>query len=120
MHSETNELFEIIDFQKLPEIACPCGTAQRSLMDAPTIPYSLHLTKISSEARVHYHKTITETYFFLDCEPDAAMELDGQLIPVQPRTAIVIHPGTRHRAVGNMTIVLIASPKFDASDEWFD
>ena len=120
LKSETHERYEIIDFQSLPGIACPCGTAKRGLMDVPSVPYSLHLTEICAEAKVHYHKTITETYFFLECAPDAAMELDGQVVPVQPRTAIVIHPGTRHRAVGNMTIVLIASPKFDASDEWFD
>ncbi|MEZ6136015.1 MAG: cupin domain-containing protein [Pirellulaceae bacterium] len=112
--------FEIIDFQHLPGTACPCGVARRGLMDTPSVPYSLHLTDISVDAKVHYHKHTTETYFILDCDPDAALELDGQHIRVTPHTAITIHPGTRHRAVGKMKIVLVASPKFDPADEWFD
>ena len=48
------------------------------------------------------------------------MELDGVIVPVAPQSAIVIHPGTRHRAVGKMKVIIIASPKFDATDEWFD
>ncbi len=89
-------------------------------METPSVPYSLHLTEISVDAKVHYHKRITETYVFLECEPNAAMEINGQIVPVAAQTAMVIHPGTRHRAVGKMKILLIASPKFDPSDEWLD
>ena len=89
-------------------------------MDTLSVPYSLHITEISASARVHYHKRITETYFFLECDQDAHMELDGVIVPVAPQSAIVIHPGTRHRAVGKMKVIIIASPKFDATDEWFD
>ena len=48
------------------------------------------------------------------------MELDGEFVPVKPNMALVIHPDTRHRAVGNMKLLIVASPKFDPSDEWFD
>jgi hypothetical protein len=34
--------------------------------------------------------------------------------------AIVIPPGTRHRAVGKIKVAIVASPKFDPADEWFD
>ncbi len=89
-------------------------------MDEESVPYSLHLTEISVDARVHFHKKITETYFILECGPDAAIELDGERLPVKPRMAIMIPPGTRHRAVGEMKVVIVASPKFDPADEWFD
>lgn len=112
--------FEMIDFSELPGTPCPCGTARRGLMDVESVPYSLHLTEISVNAKTHYHKRITETYFILECDEEAALELDGELHPVKPRTAILINPGTRHRAVGKMTVVIVASPKFDPSDEWFD
>lgn len=112
--------FEVIDFEALSPIACPCGTARRGLMDVPSVPYSLHITEISQAAKVHYHKQTTETYFFLECGADATMELNGSSVPVSPQMAIVIHPETRHRAVGTMKVVLIASPKFDSADEWFD
>ena len=48
------------------------------------------------------------------------MELDGELVPVKPMTAIFIKPGCRHRAVGNLRIVNIPVPAFDPHDEWFD
>ncbi|GAB5403308.1 MAG: hypothetical protein Aurels2KO_15390 [Aureliella sp.] len=89
-------------------------------MDVESVPYSLHVTEISVNAKTHYHKRLTETYFILESDPDAALELDGELHPVSPKTAFVIHPGTRHRAVGKMTVVIVASPKFDPEDEWFD
>lgn len=84
------------------------------------VPYSLHLTEISLDAKAHYHRQTTETYFFLECDEEARMELDGQQIKVRPNTAIVIYPGTKHRAVGKMTVAIIASPKFDPQDEWLD
>lgn len=118
--ASNTQSFEFVDFGQLPAIACPCGSARRALMEVESVPYSLHVTEISADAKAHYHKRITETYFFLEVEPDAQIELDGQIFPVEPRTAVVIHPGTRHRAIGRMKVIIIASPKFDASDEWFD
>jgi len=112
--------YHVVDYPLLPGIACPCGIARRGLMDVAAVPYSLHVTQISLQAQVHYHRHLTETYFVIDCQAGAAIELDGQLLPVKPHMAVVIHPGTRHRAVGQMTVLIVASPKFDPSDEWFD
>lgn len=112
--------YEILDYPLLPGISCPCGTARRGLMQVESVPYSLHVTEISLDARAHYHKRLTETYFVLDCQADAAIELDGQVIPLKPHMAVVIHPGTRHRALGRMKLLIVASPKFDPTDEWFD
>ncbi len=112
--------FEIIDYATMPGVACPCGTARRGLMDVSSVPYSLHVTQITKDARTHYHKRLTETYFILECQSDARLELNGQSIALVPRMAVVIHPGTRHRAVGEMTVLIVASPKFDPLDEWFD
>jgi mannose-6-phosphate isomerase-like protein (cupin superfamily) len=53
----------------------------------------------------------------VECEPSAALELDGRLVPVRPGLCIVIPPGVVHRAVGRMTILNIVFPKFDPSDE---
>ncbi|MCA9131650.1 MAG: cupin domain-containing protein [Planctomycetales bacterium] len=112
--------FEVIDYASLPGTPCPCGVARRGLMETPSVPYSLHVTHIASDARVHYHRRLTETYFILECDPAAQLELNGERIPLQPHMAIVIHPGTRHRAVGQMKVLIVVSPKFDPTDEWFD
>ncbi len=108
------------DFTEIPEVPCPCGTARRAFADVTEFPGTVHVTEISENAKRHYHKTLTETYFFLKCEDDAQMELDGELIPVFERKCIVIPPGVRHRAVGRMTVLIIVLPKFDPADEWFD
>ncbi len=112
--------FQFLDFDHIPGIPCPCGTAKRGLMDVESVPYSLHITEISETARAHYHKRLTETYFVLECDQNAEMELNGSRYPLRPHSAVVIHPGTRHRAIGKMKVVIVASPKFDPSDEWFD
>ncbi len=112
--------YEMVDYLTLPGIACPCGTARRGLMEVDSVPYSLHITQIEATAKTHYHKRLTETYFILECDNGSFLELDGQSVPVAPSQAFVIHPGTRHRAVGNMKVLIVASPKFDPADEWFD
>lgn len=112
--------YEIVDFNQLPGVPCPCGTARRALADVADFPGTIHVTSISTEARRHYHRRLTEVYYFLECGPDAAMELDQQRVPVQPGTCIMIRPGTRHRALGPMKVLIVVWPKFDPADEWFD
>ena len=51
------------------------------------------------------------------------MELDGRRVPVRPGVAILVRPGTRHRALpgrGRMRILNIVVPRFDPRDERFD
>lgn len=111
---------EVVDLRSLTGIACPCGTARRAFGDRDDLPATVHWTEISKTARTHYHRRLTETYVIVQCAPDAAMELDGVLHPVQPGTAILIPPGVRHRAVGEMQVVIFCTPKFEPSDEHFD
>jgi mannose-6-phosphate isomerase-like protein (cupin superfamily) len=78
------------------------------------------VTEIASDARRHYHKRLTETYYFLECGPEARMQLDDEEIVVRPGMCILIRPGTRHRAIGQMKVLIVVLPKFDPHDEWFD
>lgn len=118
--SATDSNYEVVDFSALPAVACPCGEARRWLNDVHDFPGTIHVTDISADARVHYHKTLTETYYFLECDTDAKMQLDDELIDVKPGMAILIRPGVRHRAVGKMKVLIVVIPKFDPADEWFD
>ena len=111
---------EIVRYAEIEGTPCPCGSAKRGLMESSSVPYSLHLTTIAATARVHYHRRITETYLILECDKDAYLELDGERLPLQAEMAIVIPPGTRHRAVGKIKVAIVAWPKFDPADEWFD
>jgi len=112
--------YELVDFTDLPQVSCPCGQARRAFADVGDYPGTIHVTEISADARLHYHKRLTETYYFLECEPDAKMQLDDQIIDVRPGVCLMIRPGTRHRAIGIMKVLIVVYPKFDPKDEWFD
>lgn len=112
--------YELADFADIAGVPCPCGTARRAFAEVEDFPGTVHVTEISADARLHYHKTLTETYYFLECEPDARMQLDDEVIPVRPGTCIMIRPGTRHRALGRAKVLILVLPKFDPQDEWFD
>lgn len=116
----TSRRFEIVDFNSLPGVPCPCGVAHRALEDSENFPGTIHRTEISSDAKLHYHKRLTETYYVLQCDRDAQMQLDDEIIDIKPGVCMVIPPGVRHRAIGRMTVLIIVLPKFDPEDEWFD
>jgi mannose-6-phosphate isomerase-like protein (cupin superfamily) len=111
---------EIVDFGDIVPVPCPCGTARRAFADVADFPGTIHRTDISSDARVHYHKRLTEVYYILECGPEAQMELDGQRVKVAEGTCIMIRPLVRHRAIGKMKVLVVVYPKFDPADEWFD
>lgn len=107
----------VVDFNAIAEVPCPCGTSRRALADVAAFPGTVHRTSITGQAQAHYHRRLTETYYILECEPGAAVELDGQWVSVRPGMCLVIPPGVVHRAVGQMTILNIVIPKFDPQDE---
>jgi mannose-6-phosphate isomerase-like protein (cupin superfamily) len=112
--------YEIADFSQIDGVPCPCGTARRAFADVPDYPATIHRTLISTDARLHYHKRLTEAYYILSCEPGAQMQLDCDMIPLKPGICVLIRPGVRHRAIGQMEVLIVATPKFDPADEWCD
>ena len=110
----------IVNFEDIPGTPCPCGSARRAFTDVPDFPCTIHVTEISAQAKRHYHKRLTETYYFLECGAGAGMDLDDETIPVKPGMSILIPPGVRHRAIGKMKVLIVVFPKFDPADEWLD
>lgn len=110
--------YEIADFSKIEGVPCPCGTARRAFAEIEDFPGTVHVTEISTDAQTHYHKTLTETYYFLECDEDAKMQLNDEIISVRPGMSIMIRPGTHHRAIGKMKVLIIVLPKFDPTDEF--
>lgn len=108
----------VVDLTQMPAQPCPCGNARRAFTEDPDRIASMHIVQISAESRVHYHRHMTELYYVL--EGSGHMELDGEQIPVRPGSAILIKPGCRHRAVGQLKILNVPVPAFDPQDEWFD
>lgn len=110
--------YMIAQLDEIAAVQCPCGFSRRAFVTGDNPVATLHMVNITEDARVHYHKKLTEMYLIL--EGTGFMELDGQRLPVKPCTAILIKPGCRHRAVGKMKITVVAIPAFDPEDEWFD
>jgi mannose-6-phosphate isomerase-like protein (cupin superfamily) len=115
---ESKTGYRMVKFSEVPGTDCPCGVAHRAFDDFAEYPATVHVTDISIDAKLHYHERLTETYFFLECEPGAQMQLDDEFIDVAPGTCIVIPPGVRHRAIGRMKVLIFVLPKFDPADEW--
>ena len=87
-------------------------------MDVDDAPASAHYLEVKDEPTTHYHKKTTEIYLVL--EGEGHLELDGDLVPVKPLSAILIKPGCRHRAVGRLKIINIPVPKHDDGDFFHD
>ena len=115
---QTSKRFCLADMARIDAIPCPCGMTRRAFTDDPQQTASLHVVDIADDARVHYHKQTTELYYVL--EGSGQLELDGQRFDVVPGSAALIKPGCRHRAIGQMRILNIPIPAFDAGDEYFD
>jgi len=110
--------YMIADFSEMNAVTCPCGFSRRAFAGPDNPVATMHVVDIEEDARIHYHKKLTEIYLVL--EGSGEMELDGRRVPVKPLTSIFIKPGCRHRAVGRMRIVNVCIPAFDPKDEWFD
>jgi mannose-6-phosphate isomerase-like protein (cupin superfamily) len=108
----------IAQLDEIPPQRCPCGFTRRAFASSPDNVASMHIVDIREDSQTHYHKRMTEIYLVL--EGEGHIELDGQMFPVRPMTAIYIRPGCRHRAIGQLKIVNVPVPSFDEADEWFD
>ena len=108
----------VTHFDEIEPVPCPCGLTRRAFAVPGNDTATIHMVDISTTAKTHYHKKLTEIYLVL--EGEGHMELDGERVPVRKNSTVFIPPGVRHRAVGEMKIVNIPIPAFDPDDEWFD
>ncbi len=112
--------FMISQLDEVAPVRCPCGWASRSFATPDNPVATVPIVDIQLDARVHYHKKMTEIYTVLEVQGEGFIELDGERFPVKPLTSIFIKPGCRHRAIGRMKILNVPIPAFDPHDEWFD
>ena len=118
MSQNKTENYSVVNINDIEGVPCPCGMSRRAFTEDPDQTASLHVVDISINAKTHYHKKLTEIYYIL--EGNGHMELDGNLVAVGPGSSILIKPGCRHRAIGEMRIINVPIPAFDPADEWFD
>jgi mannose-6-phosphate isomerase-like protein (cupin superfamily) len=99
-----------------PVVASQCGASTRVITAADTSVANLHVTHITDSTR-HYHKECTEYYYIL--EGSGWMELNDEVVDLEPGVTILIEPGTFHRAYGDITTIVFGVPAWHHSDEFY-
>jgi mannose-6-phosphate isomerase-like protein (cupin superfamily) len=102
-----------------PTVPCPCGQSTRPITRADTAACNLHVTFITDSVR-HYHKLCTEVYYIL--EGRGKMDLNGDIVDVEPGMIILIEPYTKHRLWSEKGVrtMVVGAPALDPNDEYFD
>ncbi len=99
-----------------PVAVSQCGASTRIITAADTPVANLHVTHITDSTR-HYHKHCTEYYYIL--EGTGKMELNDDVVDLEPGVTILIEPGTFHRAYGDITTIVFGVPAWEHSDEFY-
>lgn len=98
-----------------PVVRTICGESERIVTWQDTDVASLHVVHILDSER-HVHRCTTEYYHVL--AGSGKMELDGDVIDVEPGDTILIEPGTPHRAWGDLTTVVFGVPSWNPEDQF--
>jgi mannose-6-phosphate isomerase-like protein (cupin superfamily) len=101
-----------------PTVPCPCGISTRPLTSTDTPVCNLHITFITDSVK-HYHKECTEVYYIL--EGRGKMELNEDVVAVEPGMVIYIEPYTRHRLVSKEGVrtIVFGVPAYRLDDEFY-
>ena len=97
-------------------VPCPCGASHRIFTREDTPVANLHVTEITN-SRKHFHQKATEYYYIL--EGAGKMELNDDVIDLEPGLAVIIEPGTAHRAYGKLKTLIVVIPAAEHGDEYF-
>lgn len=60
-------------------------------------------------AKLHYHARTDEVYYIIDGE--GTMVLDDDVIPVRKGVVVYVPRGTKHKAVGKLTVLTVCIPR---------
>jgi mannose-6-phosphate isomerase-like protein (cupin superfamily) len=118
MPTATTKGYLIRRLQDAPTVPCPCGQSTRPLTGADTPVCNLHVTFIQDSVK-HYHRECTEVYLIL--EGRGKMELNDDVVEVEPGTVVYIEPFTTHRLSSEEGVrtVVFGVPAFRQDDEFY-
>jgi len=93
---------------RAPECPVSLRNSRRAFVGEAGAPCSIHRSR-SAATPSHYHKRLTEIYYFLEGKDT---RIDGVLHPVRPGMAVLIRPAlvTGRGATGAMTILNVVVP----------
>ena len=65
--------YMIVRFDEIDAVSCPYGSSRRAFVSSDNPTATMHIVDIEADAKVHYHKKLTELYLILEGQ----MELDS-------------------------------------------
>jgi mannose-6-phosphate isomerase-like protein (cupin superfamily) len=118
MSTTTQKGYLVRRLADAPTVRSECGQSTRPLTFPDATVCSLHVTLIKDSTR-HYHRECTEVYYIL--QGHGKMELNDDVVEVEPGLVIYIEPHTAHRLTseeGVQTIVF-GVPAYRQNDEFY-
>jgi len=103
--------------EEVPKERSTCGYRQRLITKEHFEGANFTFLSVY-EAERHYHKKTTEFYYVLNGE--GVLELDGDKVELKPGILVMIRPGMRHRAEGQVEVLIVGIPPFDPADTFYD
>ena len=118
MPATTSKPYLVRRVQDAPTVRSECGQSTRPLAFPDVTACSLHVTFIKDSTR-HYHRACTEVYYIL--QGRGKMELNEDVIDLEPGTVIYIEPGTWHRLYSDEGVrtIVFGVPAYRQDDEFY-
>src|SRR5437764_7744706 len=116
--SATGKGYLVRRLENAPTVGSDFGQSTRPLTFPDTTVCSLHVTLIKDSAR-HYHRACTEVYYIL--QGRCKMELNDDVVDVEPGTVIYIEPNTAHRLYSDEGVqtIVFGVPAYRPDDEFY-
>jgi mannose-6-phosphate isomerase-like protein (cupin superfamily) len=84
-----------------------CGQIRPLVEEQDGAAAEIHHVEIDG-AKLHYHERTDEFYYVIDGQ--GTMILDDEAIELHQGVVVYVPRGTRHKAIGNLTILTICIP----------
>ncbi|HTE91173.1 MAG TPA: cupin domain-containing protein [Terriglobales bacterium] len=85
-----------------------CGQIRPLLEEKDGAAAEVHHLQISN-AKLHYHQRTDEIYYVLDGQ--GQMRLDDEEIELHKDVVVYVPRGVKHRAWGNLTVLVVCVPR---------
>ena len=85
-----------------------CGEIRCLIEEKDGAAGEVHQVQIH-DAKMHYHAKTDEFYYVIDGQ--GTMTLDGTKIELHKGVVVYVPRGTKHKAVGDLTVLVICVPR---------
>jgi mannose-6-phosphate isomerase-like protein (cupin superfamily) len=85
-----------------------CGQIRPLVEEADGAAAEVHHVEIH-DAKLHYHQQTDEFYYVIDGQ--GTMVLDDDQIELHPGVVVYVPRGTKHKAVGKLTVLTVCIPR---------